>query len=130
MWFEGQDPLVDPPKEIAGVMQNTLEETIEFATGCIETHWNGECECQQEGGKSIFKEAMRAVENEQFTDAWLAEQLDNPPNNNEQLYGLLVIIHKMRQKDKNRWVFVGTCLVAIGTWIIVVSLVAGVLMGR
>ena len=45
MWFDAQNPLIDKPHEIGGVMQDTLEETLRFTSEMIRSHWLGECDC-------------------------------------------------------------------------------------
>lgn len=42
------DPINEEPNETAGVMQNSLEDTVAFAKDAISTHWNGECDCMKE----------------------------------------------------------------------------------
>lgn len=52
MWFEGEDPLVDPPREVAGVIQTGAdgaidpERSAEFAAAVVRAHAAGECGCQ------------------------------------------------------------------------------------
>ena len=53
MWFEGDDPLVDPPREVSGVIQSRDDGTVDpersadFAAAVVRSHAAGECDCQQ-----------------------------------------------------------------------------------
>lgn len=77
LWFEGQNPTRDKPKEIAGVMQNTLEETIQFASEMIRSHWLGECDCTKVGsehsmstGLVICSVCLREVHQDGPNQSW------------------------------------------------------------
>lgn len=50
LWFEGADPLTDPPHEIGGVLQMEdgrpiLSHTRDFMAEMLRAHWYGECAC-------------------------------------------------------------------------------------
>lgn len=47
LWHENQNPLEEAPREKFGVMQDSFEATVAFATEAIRSHWNGECDCQR-----------------------------------------------------------------------------------
>lgn len=74
--------------------------------------------------------------NELFMDVWLLEQIDHykisfrgcarnqipVPASDEEIYGLLIIIHNMRRadkiyRDKLAWIITGT-------WVVIIALVA------
>ena len=51
LWFDGSDPVNDPPDEIAGVMQDSLDRTVTFAGKVLQAHYAGKCACQLEEGE-------------------------------------------------------------------------------
>ena len=65
MWFDAQNPLIDKPHEIGGVMQDTLEETLRFTSEMIRSHWLGECDCVKDavdGTRKIQDPVLRIRE--------------------------------------------------------------------
>lgn len=50
LWFEGSDPVADPPDEQVGVFgyEGGLEAAQRFAADVLSKHWHGECACQGE----------------------------------------------------------------------------------
>lgn len=47
LWFDGVDPVTDPPDETVGVVQSSMEETQDFAGAVLQRHWDGECACMR-----------------------------------------------------------------------------------